>query len=82
MRKVIPTFLMKRIDKTKLDDVAVLLYTSGTTGLPKGSTVTYRNLLSLFKGWDAALPWNLKDENLSFLPPAWIGEQIFTVAQI
>ena len=63
-----------------MDDVAVLLYTSGTTGLPKGSTVTYRNLLSLFNGWDAALPWNEKDENLSFLPPAWIGEQIFTVA--
>jgi long-chain acyl-CoA synthetase len=75
-----PNFFDESVDKTKIDDVAVLLYTSGTTGLPKGSTVTYRNLLSLFNGWDAALPWNENDENLSFLPPAWIGEQIFTVA--
>jgi len=42
--------------------------------------VTYNNLLSIFNGWDKALPWYEKDENLSFLPPAWIGEQIFTVA--
>ena len=42
--------------------------------------VTYRNLLSLFHGWDSVLPWRHNDENLSFLPPAWIGEQIFTVA--
>jgi long-chain acyl-CoA synthetase len=68
------------VEQTKADDIAVLLYTSGTTGQPKGSIVTYRNLLGLFHGWSAALPWNEEDENLSFLPPAWIGEQIFTVA--
>jgi len=68
------------VSQTRAEDIAVLLYTSGTTGLPKGSMVTYRNLLGLFHGWDATLPWSEKDENLSFLPPAWIGEQIFTVA--
>lgn len=75
-----PSFFDERVDRTQSEDVAVLLYTSGTTGLPKGSIVTYGNLLSLFRGWDSALPWRLDDENLSFLPPAWIGEQIFTVA--
>jgi len=75
-----PNLFDEWVEKTKADDVSVLLYTSGTTGLPKGSIVTYRNLLGLFHGWDAALPWKEEDENLSFLPPAWIGEQIFTVA--
>lgn len=75
-----PDFFEKSIDSGKGEDVAVLLYTSGTTGLPKGSMVSYNNLLSIFNGWDKALPWYEKDENLSFLPPAWIGEQIFTVA--
>ncbi|MGD0625178.1 MAG: AMP-binding protein [Thermodesulfobacteriota bacterium] len=78
--KAHPNFFGEWIDRTKADDIAVLLYTSGTTDRPKGSVVTHRNLLSLFYGWDAALPWREKDENLSFLPPAWIGEQIFTVA--
>jgi long-chain acyl-CoA synthetase len=78
--EVHPNFFDECIGKTKSDDIAVLLYTSGTTGTPKGSIVTYKNLLSLFNGWDAALPWNVKYENLSFLPPAWIGELIFTVA--
>ena len=75
-----PEFFEKSIDRTKCGDIAVLLYTSGTTGLPKGSMVSFENLLSLFHGWDSALPWKDGDENLSFLPPAWIGEQIFTVA--
>lgn len=75
-----PDTFEKFIEQTKADDIAVLLYTSGTTGQPKGSIVTYRNLLGLFQGWSAALPWKEEDENLSFLPPAWIGEQIFTVA--
>ncbi|MBW6487049.1 MAG: AMP-binding protein [Syntrophobacterales bacterium] len=74
-----PNFFDEYINKTKASDTAVLLYTSGTTGQPKGSIVTYGNLLNLFKGWDAAIPWSEKAENLSFLPPAWIGEQIFTV---
>ncbi len=75
-----PGFFDESVDSTQADDMAVLLYTSGTTGLPKGTMVTYTNLLSIFNGWDAALPWKRDDENLSFLPPAWIGEQIFTVA--
>ena len=75
-----PDTFEKFVEQTKADDIAVLLYTSGTTGQPKGSIVTYRNLLGLFQGWSAALPWKEEDENLSFLPPAWIGEQIFTVA--
>ena len=70
----------KGIDSLCGDSLALILYTSGTTGRPKGSMITYGNLLSTFRGWDSVLPWEEKDEILSFLPPAWIGEQIFTVS--
>ncbi len=53
------------VEHTSADDVAILLYTSGTTGQPKGSIVTYRNLLGLFNGWSAALPWREEDDTAS-----------------
>ena len=62
------------------DDVAILCYTSGTTGFPKGAMLTYRNLLTMAASLDqvdAKLP---DDEFVSFLPLAWIGEQMTTLA--
>ncbi|HEV3456170.1 MAG TPA: AMP-binding protein, partial [Thermoanaerobaculia bacterium] len=55
------------------DDVAIICYTSGTTGFPKGAMLTFRNLLTMATSLnqvDAKLP---DDEFVSFLPLAWIG---------
>lgn len=57
------------------DDVGMINYTSGTTGLPKGSMITQKNRVSVARLQDAV---NTAKDNLkyvSFLPFAWIGEQ-------
>ena len=62
------------------DDVAIICYTSGTTGFPKGAMLTFRNLLTMagnLNKVDAKLP---SDEFVSFLPLAWIGEQMMCMS--
>ncbi len=57
------------------NDLAVISYTSGTTGLPKGAMVSHRQLIELAKLGRDLDDWTDKDEYLSFVPPAWITEQ-------
>lgn len=61
--------------KGKGDDLAVISYTSGTTGLPKGAMVSHRQLIELAKLGRDLDNWTDKDEYVSFVPPAWITEQ-------
>ncbi|WP_041331494.1 long-chain fatty acid--CoA ligase [Roseiflexus castenholzii] len=62
------------------DDVAILSTTSGTTGKPKLAMLTHRNLISQGAGLLAVDPLGPDDEFVSFLPLAWVGEQMITVA--
>ncbi|HVS14304.1 MAG TPA: AMP-binding protein [Thermoanaerobaculia bacterium] len=62
------------------DDVAILSTTSGTTGKPKLAMLTHRNLLSMARHLLSVDPMEPEDELVSFLPLAWIGEQMTTVA--
>ncbi len=64
------------IDRGKPDDVCHLCLTSGTTGLPKGAMMTHRNYINMGVQITKADPLEADDEYVSFLPFAWIGEQM------
>jgi long-chain acyl-CoA synthetase len=76
-----PAFLEGEIAKGTSEDTAALFFTSGTTGVPKGVVLTYRNLIERSKvvaDWEGITD---RDVVLAFMPPAWIGQNIFSYAQ-
>jgi long-chain acyl-CoA synthetase len=75
-----PDLFASNVAHTEPDDVAILSTTSGTTGKPKLARLTHRNLISMAEELQAVDPMVREDEFLSFLPFAWIGEQMTTVA--
>ena len=75
-----PGWLDKRIEAGRSDDTAILSTTSGTTGKPKLSILTHHNLLSMGQSLMEVDPINRTDRFVSFLPLAWIGEQMMAIA--
>ncbi len=74
-------FLESQVSRIKPDDVAAMFFTSGTTGDPKGVVHTHNSLLNRAKAgadFDKLTP---SEEVLAYLPPAWIGQNIFSYAQ-
>jgi len=64
----------------KGSDIAILSTTSGTTGSPKLARLTHDNLLSMGRNLMQVDPLTARDEFVSFLPLAWIGEQMMSMA--
>jgi long-chain acyl-CoA synthetase len=64
----------------KDSDIALISYTSGTTGFPKGALLTHRNMLQMALNLHAVDPKHELDEFVSFLPLPWIGEQMMAVS--
>jgi len=62
------------------DDVAIISYTSGTTGLPKGAMLTHRNMIAAAGQFLAREVVHEGDELLSYLPLAWVGETAWSLA--
>ena len=75
-----PALFEKMIDDTDGEDIAVFFYTSGTTGLPKAGMQTHRNIKIMAELGDRREPVRETDQSVSYLPIAWIAEQLQNVA--
>ena len=75
-----PHFINESIEQGKGTDIAILSTTSGTTSKPKVAQITHDNLVAMGKGLTAVDDFGEKDQFLSFLPLAWIGEQMISMA--
>lgn len=71
-----PDLFERLVDETSPDHVCHLCLTSGTTGMPKGAMLTHRNYINMGLQLTEADPLKPTDEYVSFLPFAWIGEQM------
>ena len=76
-----PGFFRREIEKGRGNDVAIIPYTSGTTGRPKGVVLNFDNIITMAQNAIAFESLTDREEVLAYLPMAWIGEHIFSYAQ-
>ncbi|MEM8729925.1 MAG: AMP-binding protein [Pseudomonadota bacterium] len=73
--------LERRRTKPGYDDICVMLYTSGTTGKPKGVVLSNRNVIETARNSSEFDRLTAGEDVLSYLPMAWVGDFIFSVGQ-
>lgn len=71
----------KGFAKLKSSDIAVMLYTSGTTGRPKGVMLSYDNLIKSSINANKFDNLDKYDEIIAYLPLAWVGDHVFSYTQ-
>jgi long-chain acyl-CoA synthetase len=76
-----PRFFEESVAAGNPDDIAVMLYTSGTTGKPKGVCQTHASLLVAACGGRDFDKLGPEDDVLSYLPMAWVGDNLFSYGQ-
>jgi long-chain acyl-CoA synthetase len=76
-----PAYFDDEIAKGRGDDVAIICYTSGTTGTPKGAMLSHENLIVTARNAAEFEGLRSDEEILSYLPMAWVGDHVFSYAQ-
>ncbi|HEX6705701.1 MAG TPA: long-chain fatty acid--CoA ligase [Albitalea sp.] len=71
-----PRAMQARVQACRPDDLAILVYTSGTTGKPKGAMHSHRGIVHTVRGYNTIVPQNETDERMCFLPLCHIAERI------
>ncbi len=68
--------MAQRLQALQPDDLAILVYTSGTTGRPKGAMHSHRALVHTVRGYNTLISRNTDDECMCFLPLCHIAERV------
>ena len=76
-----PGFFDAEVARGKGGDVAIILYTSGTTGEPKGVLLTHDNLIITGRNGIEREGLSETEEMLAYLPMAWVGDNLFSYTQ-
>ncbi len=76
-----PDFFRSEVAKGSAEDVASMFFTSGTTGTPKGVVHTHAAMLDRARAGAEFDRLTASEEVLAYLPPAWVGQNIFSYAQ-
>jgi long-chain acyl-CoA synthetase len=76
-----PGYFERELAAGRADDVAIFCYTSGTTGQPKGTMLTHRNLILTARNAATLEGLRPDDEVMAYLPVAWVGDHLFSYAQ-
>ena len=74
-----PGYLEAEIARAQPDDVALICYTSGTTGKPKGAMLSHANLIASATAFLGSTDLQPGDDWLAYLPMAWIGDAVYTL---
>jgi long-chain acyl-CoA synthetase len=76
-----PNYFLDEVNKGKPEDLAIICYTSGTTGNPKGVMLVYDAVVRAAKSFMEFEGLTENEEVMAYLPMAWIGDHIFCYAE-
>jgi long-chain acyl-CoA synthetase len=79
LHEQMPQFFQENIHSTRAEEVAIIVYTSGTTGDPKGAMISHKGMISMVRGLSQILDFRSSDSVVSVLPLCHIAERMFSL---